>query len=104
MRQRRLLAVGSSNRQPGTISPFVGRPDANRQVFFATDLGHGLLEHGKLLGGQIDANHHGEDVLFIAVVHLDFGDVTSFAGDIMNDRVGETAIIGTNGSDDDSHE
>ena len=37
------------------------------------------------------------------VVHLDFGDVGPQAGHVMDDRIGQAAIVGSDGGDDDLH-
>ena len=37
--------------------------------------GHGLLERGELVGRQLDPAEHGEQGLFVVIVHLDLGDI-----------------------------
>ena len=37
------------------------------------------------------------------VVHLDFGDVRAETGDAMDDRIGQSAIVGSDGGNDDLH-
>ena len=52
---------------------------------------------------QVDPQEHGEEGFFVMVVHLDFGDVRALPGHIVNDRIGQAAIVGADGGDDDLH-
>ena len=52
---------------------------------------------------QLDPREHREHGLFVVVEHLDFGDVRAHPGHGMDDRIGQAAIIGPNGGDDDLH-
>ena len=41
----------------------------------------------ELTAGQLNPQEHGEEGLFVMIVHLDFGDVRALARHIVNDRV-----------------
>jgi hypothetical protein len=49
------------------------------------------------------SQQHGKNPLGIVVIHLDFVDVGPGSGHMMNDRVGQSVIIRTDGGDDDLH-
>ncbi len=52
---------------------------------------------------ELDAAEHGEQFRLVVVVHLDFGNVGALPGDMVNDRIGQAGMIGTNGGDGDLH-
>src|SRR5690606_20967283 len=41
--------------------------------------------------------------LLVMIVHLNFGDIRALAGHIMNNGIGQSAVIGPNGSDGNLH-
>ena len=55
------------------------------------------------VGGQLDPQQHGEDAFFVVIVHLDLGDVRALAGHVMNDRIGQAAVVGADGGDVNLH-
>ena len=86
-------------------SMLVARPGADRQSFIPTDGIHLLPQSRDRLpiGGPIHAQMHGENTLRVVIVHLDLGDVCPGRRDVVNDRIGEAAVIRTNGREDYLH-
>src|SRR5436190_3060042 len=51
----------------------------------------------------MNPDEHGEEGLFVMVVHLDFGDVRSLTRHVVNDRVHQADVVGPNRRDDDGN-
>ena len=102
-RERRLGPIGDANRQPRPPAGDLRRPGANRELRPLRHVGHRLAQLVEARGVEVDPREHREDALLVVVVHLDFGDVRAHAGHGMDDRIGQSAIIGADGGDDDLH-
>ena len=100
-RQRRLGAVGRADCQAGPLGPFLGRPDSNRQLFGLADLRQRGAQLREVVHRKMNPQQHGEQRQLVVVVHLDFGDVRALAGDVVDDGVHETDIVGADSGDDD---
>ncbi len=81
----------------------VGRPDPNRQSLAAADLAECLGQTQVVLGRQFDPQQHGKQALLVVIVHLDLGDVGPLTGHVMDDRVGQAAVVGSDGGNHDLH-
>ena len=53
--------------------------------------------------GRSIRNSMANRLCFVVVVHLDLGDVGAQPGHVMDDRVGQPAVVGSDGGDDDLH-
>ncbi len=62
-----------------------------------------VAQLGRSLARQLDPQQHGEQALLVVIVHLDLGDVRPLPRHVMNDRVGQAAIVGSDGGDGDLH-
>lgn len=102
-RAGRMFQKGCANGQMGGRSSQFRAPYTDLQSFVFADELHGLREGFVLISGQVQSAHHGEDGRFVMVIHLDFGDVCAATRHIMNDRIGESNVVGTDGGNDDFH-
>ena len=103
--QRRLGAVRDTESQACRPSMLVARPGADRQPFLPADGVH-LLPQGcdRLpIRGPIDAQVHGENTLGVVIVHLDLGDIGPGRRNVVDNRIGEAAVVGTDGCEDNLH-
>ena len=81
------LAARNSGDQTRTLSP-TSRP---------------ISDSAASVGCQVYPYQHGEDGLFVMVIHLNLSNVRPFAGDEVNDRIGQPGMVGSDGGDDDLH-
>jgi hypothetical protein len=84
----------------------LSRPDSNLQTSQPTDFLHVLTEnrHRSNLSRPVDPHHHRKQLFGIAVIHLNFKDVSARARDVMHNRIGQAPIVRSNRSNSHLHE
>ena len=87
----------------GEVTELRRHPNWQSVFFTLKDPSDGACLSVTMPRGQFDAHEHGEDRFFVVVVHLNLGDVRPFAGDEVNDRIGESDVVGAHGGNDDLH-
>lgn len=105
-RQSWLRPIGRADRQSRRSSVLIARPCSDRQTLHLANLIHARPQclDRLVVGGPVHASEHREKLLGVVVVHLDFVDVRPGRCEVVNDRVGQTAIIRADGGDRDVHE
>ena len=98
-----MFNVGAAKSETGTLRIAFAAPNTDRQSGQFADLPHRIDERGELFGLRFDTAQHGEQLLFVMVVHLDLRDPGTTPGDVVDDRVGESAVVGAQRGDDDFH-
>ena len=106
--ERGLGAVGRTDgqsRQLGVNLMFVAGPGSNGQTFEAADFVHLPAKFGHAVGRRrpIEPEQHREEPLRVMVVHLDFVDVRSGGRHVVDDGIGQTAVVWPDCSDHDLH-
>ena len=102
-RQRGFGAHRGADRQPRPLGALFGRPNANRKLLRPADLDHRGAQARQLGRRQLDPQQHGEETFFVVIIHLDLGDIGAQTGDMMDDRIGQSTVIGPNRGENDLH-
>ena len=82
----------------------VRRPNAHREALQAADFLQLFGQRSVLLVGNVDPQQHGEQAMFVMVIHLDFGDIGPLPRHMVNDGVGQPPIVGAHGGDHNLHD
>ena len=102
--ERRLGPVRDANRQRGR-RPVISGDQVRIESLVRCDIAAIAWRSSSNRDGSMSMRVSIEKTLSsIVVVHLDFGDVRAHPGHGMNDRVGQPAVIGTDGGDYDLHD
>lgn len=94
---------GAAESKARFFGVLLAAPNPDCQLGVVPNLLHRVHEWGKFLGVDVHAAQHGEDLLLVMVVHLDFSDPRTSAGNMVDDWVCESSVVWPEGRDDNFH-